>query len=267
MPVDTNQQLTAPQLNKIFESIPEFHNMECLKSLRFATALSKTHARQNRSAVMNPGRFWLHPRFKKWETNSLNDLIFINGDYKSRLAIRSFCVNFIQLLRKHNEPIIWALQAQDCTHDTTTMAIIKDLVCQILRTNRPLQTEKEASLFCAQLQEAENSIKLIDLLGKAISSIPKLYILVEQNVSINHEGTERVSEQFFWSDAFIGMFDELNRRGSRTVVKIVVIAYSGYASTKQRVVENHQLSVFANRPSEGYFRGTLPSMARKYQRM
>ncbi|CEN61296.1 hypothetical protein ASPCAL07955 [Aspergillus calidoustus] len=266
MPLDTNLPLTQVQSDQITQFISSQQSVDPLQSLRFAAALSRRHTRQARSDLIDIGQFWLHPRFRKWESNNQNDLVFIKGDYKSHHAIRSFCVDFIELVRRQNSPVIWTLQVHKSTacpgpNTLPTTDVLQDLVCQTLHLSKSLRTEKDASTCCAQISDTQSPMQWMDLLGRAVSSLPMIYILLEVSTA----------EQFSWVEAFLWLFGTLNKRECRTRVKVVLVAGTTSAALESqmelRLAEQHQLVIPAHSRrllGRSVPRGTLLVRRRKY---
>jgi hypothetical protein len=217
---------------------------------------------------MRDSQFWLHPRFKKWQYSSRNDIVLIKGDYKSRLVMRSFCVKFIEVLLKQKSPIIWTLQGRDpwdTPRELSTTDAVKSLVCQILQLSLQLQTERSTAVYHAQAQAAESLTQWFDLLGKAISSMPSLYILIERNVAMEAEDTDSASKDCSWLAAFLRLFNELSRRGCKTLVKVLVVIHSSYGTGPRmelKVAQSNQLMIPVYRSSRGCI-GSLPSKLRR----
>jgi hypothetical protein len=105
----------------------------------------------------------------------------VKSDYKHQFAVRYFCASIIQILRKNNVPVIWALKGLDPkrAQSLCVVDLIQDLVCQTLRLNISLHTERSLALGCTQFRTADTPEQWFDLLATVIAALPELYILVD----------------------------------------------------------------------------------------
>jgi hypothetical protein len=94
--------------------------------------------------------------------------------------------------------------------------------------------------------------------------MPSLYILIERNVAMEAEDTDSASKDCSWLAAFLRLFNELNRRGCKTLVKVLVVIHSSYGTGPRmelKVAQSNQLMIPVYRSSRGCI-GSLPSKFR-----
>ncbi|KAI9860341.1 MAG: hypothetical protein M1813_006230 [Trichoglossum hirsutum] len=260
--LDTNQRLTDLQLNQIMDYVSSACKIDSIKSRQYCAFTSNRQGLKSRSGAAgceNP--FWLHSKFTKWKSQRDPALIMVKGDYKNRFAVRYFCVNVVQLLRKNKVPVIWALKTFEPkgADGQSVIDVVKDLVCQALRLNISLHTERSLSLCCAQFRAADTPEQWFDLLAMAIAALSQLYILVDiEAVDFAHA---RRTQDFSWISAFLAIFQNLSSRQCTTRLKVVLVSYGSAAIQETKLAEFQGLVVFTRYSRPGALRhgGKVPS--------
>lgn len=213
----------------------------------FLHCISSTNRRglTSRAGGRDDSQFWLHPKFKRWQSQQQPALIMVKGDYKSRLEVKRFCGNVVQMLRKNSIPVIWTLKTHqaDGSHSIFVVDILRDLVHQALRLNVSLRTERSISLSCAQFRAAETEEQWLNLLAMIVATLPQLYIIVDiEAVDISSADKTHV---FSWLSAFQAMFRSLSVRQVSLPLKVILVSYGSATVQDSSISEYRDLVVLA----------------------
>lgn len=244
--LDTNQRLADLQLNQIMDYVSsacKLDPVKCLEHCAF-TSRRRLQRRSGGAAAADENQFWLHPKFAKWKSQQGPALIVVKGDYQHRFAVRYFCASIIQILRKNNMPVIWALKTLDPKREQRLCVVdlIKDLVCQTLRLNVSLHTERSLALSCAQFRAADTPEQWFDLLGTVIAALPELYILVDIEAVDSVYASSM--HGFSWISTFLAVFQNLRSRQHLTRLKVVLVSYGSTALQETKLAKFKDLVVF-----------------------
>jgi hypothetical protein len=178
--LDTNQRLTDLQLNQVMDFLSSASSCCPLKVLQYRAFMVARHANrlQNQQIGTN---FWTDPKFKSWEAATLPRIILVQGSYLTRLQIQSSTVELVNLLRNQKVPVLWALKpvVKYGLSASSATDILKNLTCQAIRLNISAHTESALALSCTQFRAAETPEQWMDLLARAITPIPLLYIVID----------------------------------------------------------------------------------------
>ena len=262
MAINTNQSLATPKRDEIIKILCGPRSLEHLRSLRIVASSCRIRTPCKRLLLTNACHFWLCPRFRRWQYSDRNDLVLLNGNYKTRFSVRSTLVNLISCLRQKREPVVWVLQAdnQGTSEGAFTTDVFKSLACQILHLSKHPQTESDASAYYVQAQADGQQMQWLSLLGKAMSSLTQLIMVIERSTLVDSEDnplTEDTSLVAF----FLRLIKEITQRECKTVVKILVVNHSSHlASTEVKVAQRNHLLVPATQSHTvaGSVTGSLP---------
>ncbi len=236
--------------------------MKCLEHCIFISR--RRLQRKSGAAAADENQFWLHPKFTRWKSQQGPALIMVKGDYKHRFAVRYFCASIIQILRKNNVPVIWALKALDpkMAQSLCAVDLIKNPVCQALRLNISLHTQRSLALSCAQFGAADTPEQWFDLLATVIATLPELYILVDIEAvdtayANSIHGFSRIS-------AFLAIFQSLHSRQHMIKLKVVLVSYGSTALQETKLAKFKDLVVFPQycRPLTLRHRVRVPASSR-----
>ncbi|PLN81397.1 hypothetical protein BDW42DRAFT_168991 [Aspergillus taichungensis] len=184
-------------------------------ALRYNT-LMRNIRRQKGGVIADP---FLGSRLvQRWVVDTRSSLGCIQGSFTTRHVLRDFAAGIINLLVKEGIPAVWVLPSN--TSDSKrygSMDIVKQLVSQILHQNPAMLNERCASLNAARSREASSLNDWFDILGSVLVGVKRIYIIVDL------EGLGGNVYDHKWSDRFIRLFDELQRRRIPTVVKTILL--------------------------------------------
>jgi hypothetical protein len=259
-------RLTDLQLNQIMNYVSSAGKLDSIKSLQYCAFVCNRRGFTSSTVVADDcSALWSHPKFNRWKSQQLPALLMIKGDYRRRFAVKKFCVSVVELLRSISVPVIWTLKTSRA-RDASGLSIIdlvKDLVCQALRLNISLRTEKSLSLSCAQFRAAQTEGEWFELLGTVIATFSQLYIVVDiEAVDIAYAGK---NSSFSWLSAFTSLFRDHTRRQCKTSLKVILVSY-GSASVQETKLANFQefiINTRISRPGSCRWQGKMPSASRR----
>jgi len=148
-----------------------------------------------------------------------SSLIVFRGSFRARNVLNNFVADTIDLIVDANIPAVWVLQTRN-DGQYSSVDILKQLVLQVLQQNHTLLNESSASLNAARYQSATTEDEWFSLLGSVLVGLAQIYIIVDAEM-LNSSIDGRIT----WASAFQKLFDELERRGVDTVVKVAIIGY------------------------------------------
>jgi hypothetical protein len=136
----------------------------------------------------------------------------------------------VALLRQLGIPVIWTLNAKisDDGGWRSPVDVLKQLAFQILQLNALLK-QQPIQLNPVRFQSATTESDWFELLGLILAGLPQIHIIVDAEVL-----SREFSSKLFWPGAFLNLFEELARRGSGAVVKVILISFgaSPYMSSE-----------------------------------
>jgi hypothetical protein len=176
--LDTNQRLTDLQLNQIMSFLSETSASDPLKTLQFRMYMSTRMKYRTGSTTQ---KFWTDPKFHTWESSLTPALILVKGDYRGRFEVQNFAVEIINTLRRQKVPTLWALKPASASGEcfTSTIDLIKGLVCQAMQLSMCVHTQSSLTVSCAQFRAAETVQEWLDLLARTIAGFSLLYIIID----------------------------------------------------------------------------------------
>lgn len=121
-------------------------------------------------------------------------------------------------------PTVWVLNpTKDARYrDPQITDLLKQLVSQVLRLNHTMLDERSLALSAARFQSATTEREWFDILGSVMRGLDQLYVVID--VECLHRPDDSTAA-FSWLEAFRGLFNGLRVRGTRTVVKVVLVNY------------------------------------------
>lgn len=176
--------------------------------------------RRRRLKGMGPAPFRSTPQsLQAWAVDRQSSLIVFRGSFRARNVLNNFVADTIDLIVDANIPAVWVLQTRN-DGQYSSVDILKQLVLQVLQQNHTLLNESSASLNAARYQSATTEDEWFSLLGSVLVGLAQIYIIVDAEM-LNSSIDGRIT----WASAFQKLFDELERRGVDTVVKVAIIGY------------------------------------------
>ena len=247
--LDTNQRLSDLQVSQIMTFTSGSCSMDAVKSLQYSTFMRN----RNRSRfVPAPEPFWLRPTFQTWKSTRDSSLVMIKGNHASRFNIKGFCVNAISLLRDSKVPVLWALKTieNDAVQTPSIVDLLKSLVCQALRLNDAVHSERSMAFNCTKFQRAETENQWLELLGSVVAGLPQVYVIID--VEAVSPRLRSLNAAFSWPNAFLDFFSKLTDHGCKTVVKVVLVSYGSSVFVDTSAKDLQDLIISVGRP------GTVP---------
>ncbi|KAM7203290.1 hypothetical protein V8F33_002281 [Rhypophila sp. PSN 637] len=192
--LDTNQQLSRPQLDQILSTLSStfqdpdqvYKDHLFLRNRRRATA-----GRQSTATNL----FWLSPQLKAWSSTNKSALVIVKGAFNSHPVIQDFGTSVIHALSSSSAGLstVWALPGVVSGHAAETnvaprtltpSGIFKCLCYQLLWSISVIPTERTICIRHAQFQSASTVRDWLDLFKQLVSSHPaeQLYVIVDMSL-------------------------------------------------------------------------------------
>ncbi|KAL9619292.1 MAG: hypothetical protein Q9160_006057 [Pyrenula sp. 1 TL-2023] len=241
--LDTNNRLSDLQLNQIMDYLSKDRLMDPLNALQFYDSLCRRSevSKQHRLTTRKNNAFWLHPKLLKWSSQQHPALIFVKGEWRHRDQIQRFVIETVKLLRSQNIPAVWVLKnsKKDESFGTSACDIIREVICQALRINISLHTERSLSLSCAAFRGAETQDQWLDHLAMVISVLLQLFVIIDIE-SFDAESA-RSQDGFSWIGLFLSLFRRLIERNLKTSLKVLLISYGSATLQESKLAEHPEL--------------------------
>jgi hypothetical protein len=165
------------------------------------------------------------PRLQSWAGSASSSLVLVRGTFTTRHQARDFAINTVDLALGSKVPTVWVLNpTKDARYrDPQIIDLLKQLVSQVLRLNHTMLDERSLSLSAARFQSATTEQEWFDLLGSVLAGLDRLYVVIDVECLLPLEDSGTVAFSFL--ESFQRLFGELEARGSKTVVKVVLVNY------------------------------------------
>lgn len=223
--IEFHQKLSEVQLTQLLSQLSVVALPDPIKAFQFLLFISKR--RQPKSSSRETA-FWLDPKIQKWNKCKESSLVIINGTWKTRFHLQSFCANSIAILRDAKCPVIWALKALNTDNTTadqahvSTIDMLKYIVSQAISINESIHTDAALIPPLKAHLGAKSEEDWINILASVLQGIPFIYVILDVEVLSNTLGT---LTKDFWPTAFLRMFSELSKCNIGTVVKVALVSY------------------------------------------
>ncbi len=183
--------------------------------------------RRRQSGQYNNSFLRRSEQLQAWANKEESRQIAVCSNFQTRHAARDFAIDAIDLIKDAQIPVAWALNPRnDLREDVTSVGVLKYLTLQALQQNHTMLNERSAALSAARYQSATTEDDWINLLGSALEGLPQIYMIVDLEI-LGIGMTERS-----WSGIFTTLFERLQCRNIRTVVKVAfVLTRSIYKAT------------------------------------
>lgn len=195
------------QLGQIL-SMPFAENLpasgECLRFCQ-----SMVNRRRQRTRVLLPDTLQL----QRWSDHPRSS--FLITESSSGQAAKDFLVNLVDLVRKTDHRILWALRFADYwERNLTNLDILRMLVIQSLQINPKALTSSFHPITMTHLREAVDERDWLLLLNRALAGVPYVYIVLDADLLGHATGQDR-----YVATKLIEAFPRLV---TSTVVKLIV---------------------------------------------
>ncbi|PKY02829.1 hypothetical protein P168DRAFT_346667 [Aspergillus campestris IBT 28561] len=212
--LDTSKSVCEMRFSDLLPHIVTPSSADPQATLRYNTLMQNIRRRKG-GIVADP--FLSSRLVQRWAVDPCLSLACIQGSFTTRHILRDFASGMINLLAKQKIHVVWILPSN--TSDSKKYGpidIVKQLVSQILHQNPAMLNERCASLNAARSREAYSLDNWFDILGSVLVGVNRIYIVVDLEVLGGNDHK--------WSDRFIRLFDELQRRQVPTVVKPILLS-------------------------------------------
>jgi hypothetical protein len=222
--VSANYRLSDLQFAQIMKSISDTAMLDPIKVFHYLLA-ARRRTYHNPTNLMSR-RFWNSPRLRTWTSSKQSDISIIKGNFRSRQALRNFCVEAIEQLRASQVPVLLAMntpQAESPSSNISPIDLLKYLIRQALQLRQSVQTEKSMSLSCATFDGNHSEADWFHLLESALADIGRqVYLIVDLELLNRDFGPP---DGFPWLSAFLSFFAQLSDRRNSHNVKVLLISY------------------------------------------
>ncbi|KAL7798743.1 hypothetical protein V8C43DRAFT_328640 [Trichoderma afarasin] len=223
--IEFRQRLSEVQLVQLLSQLSVAVLPDPIKAFQLLLFVSKK--RQPKSPYKGEA-FWLDSRIQKWNKGKDSSLIIINGTWKTRFHLQSFCAKSIEILFDAKCPVIWALKTLNVDRtaadqaQVSTIDLLKYIISQAVSVNKNIHTDAALAPRLMAHIDAKSEKDWINILASVLQGIPLLYIMIDVEILSRNLGT--LTEDF-WPTAFLKMFSELSARNIGTIVKVALISY------------------------------------------
>ncbi|KAJ4858273.1 hypothetical protein T069G_06540 [Trichoderma breve] len=223
--IEFRQRLSEVQLMQLLSQLSVAVLPDPIKAFQLLLFVSKK--RQPKSSIKGEA-FWLDSRIQKWNKDKDSSLVIINGTWKTRFHLQSFCVRSIAILFDAKCPVIWALKALNVDKtpadqaQVSTIDLLKYIISQAISVNKSIHTDAALVPHLKSHIDAKSEEDWINILAAVLQGIPRLYIIID--VEVLSQNLRTLTEDF-WPASFLKMFSELSARNIGTIVKVALISY------------------------------------------
>jgi hypothetical protein len=195
---------------------------------RIIAYLMATRRRTNHmSSNILPMSFWNSQKLKSWATSQRSDIAFVTGNYRSRQALRNFCIGIIDQLRSSQVPVLLAINIPDVEIQSSNVSlsdILKYIIRQAFQQSRKPQTEASAARICAPLYGDVSQDDWFQLLASTLAETNELvYIVIDLALLDERYGSRN---GYTWIISFLRIFNTLSNRGLSHHIKILFLSYN-----------------------------------------
>ncbi|KAK4638902.1 hypothetical protein QC761_703500 [Podospora bellae-mahoneyi] len=227
--IDTNCRLNDLQFAQICQSLrqaAEYHLLpEPETTYRRNIALQRATERAGRGALLCTFD-WASSKLTAFSSASkLRSLALIRGGYHSRDQTRGLIISTLTLLRSSNIPVIWALKIPHYeSKQVPVTSVMKYLILQVMQLPGTVLTELDAANACARFYRAVTAEDYWLILASLLASVANLYIVIDVDIA----------EEFPWVEAASRMFGQLDQRGAKTRLRVILVTNRPVVSAEDR---------------------------------
>ncbi|QYT00428.1 hypothetical protein H0G86_007511 [Trichoderma simmonsii] len=142
--IEFRQRLSEVQLMQLLSQLSVAVLPDPIKAFQLLLFVSKK--RQPKRSIKGEA-FRLDSRIQKWNKSKDSSLVIINGTWKTRFHLQSFCAKSIAILFDAKCPVIWALKAPNVDKmaadqtQVTTIDLLKYIISQAISVNKSIHTD------------------------------------------------------------------------------------------------------------------------------
>ncbi|OPB41405.1 hypothetical protein A0O28_0081240 [Trichoderma guizhouense] len=223
--IEFQQKLSEVQLMQLLSQLYVTVLPDPIKAFQLVIFMCK---RRQLKSSMKGATFWFDTKIQNWNKCKDSSLVIINGTWKTRLDLQSFCAESIAILLDAKCPVIWALKALNVDKtvadqaQVSTIDLLKYIISQAVSVNKTIHTDAALIPRLMAHIDAKSEKDWINILASVLQGIPRLYIIIDVEVLGRNLGT---LAKDFWPTAFLKMFSELSARNIGTIVKVALVSY------------------------------------------
>jgi hypothetical protein len=130
-------------------------------------------------------------RLGTWSSQEINSVLLI--DTNTPLVAKAFMIDLVDLILDNGQlPIIWALRYADYWDQRTTATdVIRMLVLQTMQVAAENLLRSPFPVTVEHLREAASLKDWVNILGRLLSSLPRVFIVLDANLLAYATGHER----------------------------------------------------------------------------
>ena len=223
--IDTNHQLSDLQFSQIMSFLSDVPFADPMQSYRYHHFMRAR--RTSRNQRLTGDMLWYTPKVQRWLSTGQSAIVILKGNFRSRLAIRDFCIGTVDKLRSADIPVIWALSAaspNSTGQKRTSIDLLKYMTFQAISVNQKLRNEKSMALSCRQCHSASTEKEWFQLFQQVlVGNNSRVYLLLDMGLIDDAFGSP---ESFSWLSAFLESFQTISDRGLNMTIKVLLLTYN-----------------------------------------
>lgn len=226
--IDTNQRVADIQFSKIVASVSFSALGDHVQAYQNLVRLAKGGKRAEKQSM---GSLCSSTILMAWSNSERSEAAAIKGSFRTRLAVRYFCVAVVEQLQQSGVTVLWAFNTlangRENTEKTriSSVDILKHITLQALKAGRPhaFVHEKSLAVTCSQFHTAttvEEWFRIFECVLAQVSG--PVFIIID--LQVLHTVSFEV-EGFNWATALLSFFESLSQRGNKTIFKVLLFGY------------------------------------------
>jgi hypothetical protein len=190
--------------------------------------------------------FWTERKIQQWNQSQNSSFVVINGTWKQRSHLQSFCALSVEALQASQIPVLWALPSTApysiAAGGLSTIGLVKYLVVQAVKLNLHLQTDAALAPYSQTIRAAKTEGDWLKILASALEGIPFLYLILD--ISILEQSSSDASIVSTWPKICEELFALLHSRGAGSTLRVALVTY-GSTIEKRTLGPDSQGSIVA----------------------
>lgn len=226
--IDTNQRVTDIQFSNIISSVSLSALGDHVQAYQNLARLAKSGKRAEKQSM---GSLCSSRILMAWSNSDTSEAAAIKGSFRTRLAVRYFCVAVVEQLQQSGVTVLWAFNnvANDSEgsnkRQISSVDILKHLTLQALKAGRPqaFVHEKSLAVTCSQFHTAITAEEWFRIFKCVLVQLSgPVFIIID--LQVLHTASLEV-EGFNWATALLSFFDSLSQCGTQRIFKILLVGY------------------------------------------
>ena len=224
--LDSRRRTCELQFSQILTFTADSTTPESEQTFQYCNFLSRRRRLRNTAPADTS---WRSHKLQQWAATRDSSVVLVKGSCLARHTLKDFTVDIVAMLRSMSIPVVWALSAKDDGLSVwrSPVDVLEQLSLQVLHINHSLLRDQSAALNAARFQSATTESQWFDLLELVLDGLPQIYIALDVEVLERGFGS-----QLCWPLEFLRTFTNLAARGSKTVVKVVLVSFANNPFTE-----------------------------------